>query len=176
LGQTRPGLLALAAARRHAAARAFGPERDLWSAPVGSGRTVDSRLRAAAPTAACAALALAVTGLLSVLASGSACRFVGGATQDYSGTVEQPGRTAGLLAFTVAPLVAGALLVLSVRWRHHGSPLPRWGVAVAVSVLPVAAVTFVLWAAKAASACGLPLAMLGRTALGDLLGGCIDSC
>lgn len=128
---------------------------------VRSRATDDSRLRTAAPAIAYAAFALAVTGLLSVLGSGSTCRFVGGATQDYSGTVDQPGRTAGLLAFTIAPLVGVALLVLFARRGRHGSPLPRWGVAAAVLVIPLAVLTFVLWAAKGASACGLPLAVLG---------------
>lgn len=110
--------------------------------------------------AAYAALGIALVGLVAVMGSGASCRFAGTASQDHSGVVDQPGRTAGMLGFTIAPLVSVVVLALFVKWRRQGSPLPTLGTLAAAVVVPLGALVFFLWVAKAAFACGLPLGVL----------------
>lgn len=89
-----------------------------------------------------------------VLTSDSGCRFVGTATQDYEGYIREPGGTAGILSFTLAPLLAVAALVLLAR---AGRPASRIAVAAAVLVFPLALLDFILWVAKGTFGCGLGL-------------------
>jgi hypothetical protein len=105
--------------------------------------------------AAYTALALAALGLPLIGMSDSNCRFVGSATQDYSGEISEPGATGGVLTFGLAPLVAIAALVLLVRARRDGRPASRLAFAAAVLVFPLALLNFLFWIAKAAFACGL---------------------
>jgi hypothetical protein len=104
--------------------------------------------------AAYAALALAALGFPLISMSDSRCRFVGTATQDYAGEITEPGKTGGVLAFALAPLVAIAALVLLVRARRDGRPASRLAFAAAILVFPLAVLNFVFWVAKAAFACG----------------------
>jgi hypothetical protein len=104
--------------------------------------------------AAYAALALAVLGLPLIGISDSECGFVGSATQDYSGEITEPGRTGGMLAFTLAPLLAIAALVLLVRAGRTGSPASRLAFTAAILVFPLAVLNFIFWIATAAFACG----------------------
>jgi len=106
------------------------------------------------PYAAYAALALAVLGLPLISISDSSCRFVGSATQDYAGDISEPGKTGGVLAFALAPLVAIAALVLLVRAGRDGRPASRLAFAAAILVFPLAVLNFIFWITKAAFACG----------------------
>ena len=97
--------------------------------------------------AAYAALALALLGLPLISISDSSCRFAGSATQDYAGDISEPGKTGGVLAFALAPLVAIAALVLLVRAGRDGRRASRLALAAAI-------LNFFFWIAKAAFACG----------------------
>lgn len=80
---------------------------------------------------------------------------MGSATQDYTGSLTEPGYTGGLIAFTIAPLIAIAALVLLAQARREGARVPRRAFAAAILVFPLAALDFVLWAAKSAFGCGI---------------------
>jgi hypothetical protein len=104
-----------------------------------------------------AALAATVVALPLITSSGAQCRFAGTPTQDYTGPVAEPGNTAGLVAFTIAPLVAFAALVLLAQGRRRGQPASRLARAAAILVFPLAFADFVLWAVKGAFGCGIGL-------------------
>jgi hypothetical protein len=110
-----------------------------------------------APVTAFVALAIVLAALPIVASSNSGCRFVGSPTQDYEPHIDEPGNTAGILAFTVAPLAAAASLILLVRVRRQGSRPSRLAVAAAILVFPLALVNFLVWGVSSASGCGTPL-------------------
>ena len=101
--------------------------------------------------AAYLALAIVVGALPLVGSSESVCRFVGSATQDSAGSIGEPGHTAGVLAFTLAPLLALGVLLARRRGMSRGT------LVVAAAVFPLAVLNFVIWAARGIFACGLPL-------------------
>jgi len=100
-----------------------------------------------------AAVAVTVVALPVLAGSGSECRFVGSATQDYAGAVSEPGHTVGLIAFTIAPLLAVGALVLIAQGRREGRRALRFAVLAAALVFPLALADFFLWAVKGAFGC-----------------------
>lgn len=104
-----------------------------------------------------AALALALLGLTLIGMSDSECRFVGRGDQDYSGGVTEPGNTGGILAFTLAPLLAMAALIVLVREGRHGRRASRATFAAVMLVFPFAALNFIFFFVKGSFACGLGL-------------------
>jgi hypothetical protein len=107
--------------------------------------------------AACAALALAAVGLALVSTADSGCRFVGSATHDYEGYVSEPGNTAGILAFTLAPALAVAALIVLTRRRRAGGRSSGWALIAAITALLLALASFIVWVAASSFGCGAPL-------------------
>jgi hypothetical protein len=107
--------------------------------------------------AAFGGLALTLLGLPMIGISESGCEFVGSATQDYTGTLSEPGNTFGLVAFTLAPLRAIIALFLLTRADKGGRPRSGLAFAAALLVFPLAGLNFFYWAAKGAFGCGLGL-------------------
>jgi hypothetical protein len=107
--------------------------------------------------AAFGGLALTLLGLPMIGISESGCEFVGSATQDYTGTLGEPGNTFGLVAFTLAPLLAIVALFLLRRAAKNNRPRSGLAFAAAILVFPLAGLNFVLWVAAAAFGCGFGL-------------------
>jgi len=105
--------------------------------------------------AAYAALTLALLGLPLIGISNSECRFVGRADQDYAGGISEPGNTGGLLAFTLAPLLAIAALIMLVRARRANQDPSRLTITALILVFPLSVVNFAFFFVKGAFACGL---------------------
>ena len=102
--------------------------------------------------AAYAALTLALLGLPLIGISNSECRFDGRA---YAGGISEPGNTGGLLAFTLAPLLAIAALIMLVRARRANQDPSRLTITALILVFPLSVVNFAVFFVKGAFACGL---------------------
>jgi hypothetical protein len=98
-----------------------------------------------------------VLGFATITLSDSHCGPVSPKTGSSSGEIREPGRTGGVLGFTLAPVLAVVALVRIPRARRARRPASGLAFTAALLALPLTGLNFVVFVMKAAFACGIGL-------------------